>query len=220
MSADDPLDELASSVSDGLPVDWDDAAPRAEAERAQASFLALRDLARIAEFSRALQRSDPGGGSPPANSFAPAAPSIAVLPFLNRSLDEADASFADGLADELLHVLSKIRGIRVAARTSSLRFQGGSDDLDAIGRKLHVATILEGSVRKSGPRVRVSVRLVNVSDGHLIWSETYDRTLDDTFAVQDDIARRVVEELRAALLPAPSPDTPPRDSESGPDSGR
>lgn len=141
MSADDPLDDLASSVSDGLPVDWENAAPGAEAERAQASFLALRDLARIAEFSRALQRSGPGGGSQATDSFAPAAPSIAVLPFLNRSLDEADASFADGLADELLHVLSKIKGIHVAARTSSLRFQGGSDDLDAIGRKLRAALL-------------------------------------------------------------------------------
>jgi TolB-like protein/cytochrome c-type biogenesis protein CcmH/NrfG len=123
-----------------------------------------------------------------------------VLPFVNRSRDEEDEYFADGLSDELLNVLAKIRGLRVAARTSAFQFKGKQEDLTVIGQKLNVATLLEGSVRRSGNRVRIAVQLVKVADGFHLWSETYDRTLDDIFAVQDDIAQSVVKELRAALL--------------------
>ena len=127
-------------------------------------------------------------------------PSIAVLPFVNRSSSAEDEYFSDGLADELLNVLAKIRGLRVAARTSSFQFKGKNDDIAVIGRKLNVATVLEGSVRKAGSRMRISVQLVNVADGYHLWSETYDRTFDDIFAVQDDIAQSVVQELRTRLL--------------------
>ena len=127
-------------------------------------------------------------------------PSIAVLPFANRSRDEEDEYFSDGLADELLSVLVKIRGLRVAARTSSAMFKGKTVSIAEVGRALNVATVLEGSVRKSANRVRISVQLVKVEDGYPLWSETYDRTLDDIFAVQDDIARSVVKELRTTLL--------------------
>jgi serine/threonine-protein kinase len=138
----------------------------------------------------------PAAAKPASKSVA----SIAVLPFVNRSRDEDDEYFSDGLADELLGMLAKIRGLRVAARTSSFQFKGTTDALAVIGQKLGVATLLEGSVRKSGNRVRISVQLVNVADGYHLWSETYDRTLDDIFAVQDDIAQSVVKELRTALL--------------------
>jgi serine/threonine-protein kinase len=127
-------------------------------------------------------------------------PSIAVLPFVNRSRDEEDEYFSDGLADELLNMLTKIRGLRVAARASSFQFKGKNEDLGVIGRKLNVATLLDGTVRKSGNRVRITVQLVKVADGYQLWSETYDRTLEDIFAVQDDIAQSVVKELRTALL--------------------
>ena len=140
--------------------------------------------------------------SAPAAAAAQDVPSIAVLPFVSRSRDEEDTYFAEGLADELLNVLAKIRGLRVAARTSSAQFKGTSDDLATIGRKLNVVTLLEGSVRKSGNRVRISVQLVKVADGYHLWSETFDRTLDDIFAVQDDIAQSVVKELRTTLLGA------------------
>ncbi len=127
-------------------------------------------------------------------------PSIAVLAFANRSASADDEYFSDGLADELLNVLAKIKGLRVVARTSSFAFKGKSDDIATIGAKLNVATLLEGSVRKSGNRVRISVQLVKVADSAHLWSETYDRTLDDIFAVQDDIAQAVVQELRATLM--------------------
>ena len=142
------------------------------------------------------------GPAPQSAATAPAheAPSIAVLPFVNRSHDEEDEYFSDGLADELLSVLAKIRGLRVAARTSAFQFKGKNDDIAVIGRKLNVATVLEGSVRKAGNRMRISVQLVKVADGYHLWSETYDRTLEDIFAVQDDIAQSVVKELRMTLL--------------------
>jgi TolB-like protein/Tfp pilus assembly protein PilF len=131
------------------------------------------------------------------------APSIAVLPFINMSRDEENEYFADGLSEELLNVLSKIRGLRVASRTSAFSFKGKDVDIPTVARKLNVGTVLEGSVRKSGKRVRVTAQLIEVaSDSHL-WSETYDRELEDIFAVQDDIAQSVVKELRAALLPEP-----------------
>jgi serine/threonine-protein kinase len=144
----------------------------------------------------------PSGSSASGTGFAaaPDAPSIAVLPFVNRSRGEEDEYFSDGLADELLNVLTKIRGLRVAARASSFQFKGKNEDLATIGEKLNVATLLDGSVRKSGNRVRISVQLVKASDRVQLWSETYDRSLDDIFAVQDDIAQSVVKELRATLL--------------------
>jgi serine/threonine protein kinase len=130
----------------------------------------------------------------------PTVPSIAVLPFANRSPDPEDEYFSEGLADELTNVLAKVPGLRVAGRTSTNRFKGKAEDLRDIGRKLQVSTLVEGSVRKSGDRVRVAVQLVKASDGFQLWSESYDRTLDDIFAVQDSIAQSVVKALRTTLL--------------------
>lgn len=125
---------------------------------------------------------------------------IAVMPFVNMSRDENGDYFSDGLAEELLNVLSKIRGLRVAARTSAFSFKGKSATIAEIGRALNVASVLEGSIRTAGNRVRIAVQLVKVADGYQLWSETYNRTMDDIFAVQDDIAGTVVEELRAMLV--------------------
>ncbi len=141
---------------------------------------------------------------PPLRAVAPPTdrdtPSIAVLPFVNMSRDEENEYFADGLSEELLNVLAKIRGLRVASRTSAFSFKGKDVDIPTVARKLNVATVLEGSVRKSGNRVRITAQLIEVaSDSHL-WSETYDRQLDDIFAVQDDIAQSVVKELQVTLM--------------------
>jgi len=122
--------------------------------------------------------------------------SIAVLPFVNLSGDPANEYFADGLAEELLNVLSKIRGLRVVSRTSSFYFKGKDVDLATVARKLNVANILEGSVRTSNTRVRIAVQLIQVSTDSHIWSKTYDRELDDIFALQDEIAQSIVVELR------------------------
>ena len=138
--------------------------------------------------------------APAASTPANEPPSIAVLPFVNMSRDEENEYFADGLAEELLNVLAKIRGLRVAARSSAFTFKGKGATVADVGRALNVATVLEGSVRKAGNRMRISVQLVKVVDGYQLWSETYDRTLEDIFAVQDDIAQSVLKELRTTLL--------------------
>jgi TolB-like protein/Tfp pilus assembly protein PilF/predicted Ser/Thr protein kinase len=127
-------------------------------------------------------------------------PSIAVLPFVDMSAAKDQEYFTDGLSEELLNALAKIPELRVAARTSSFQFKGKSADIASIGKQLHVGTILEGSVRKSGRHVRITAQLVKVEDGFHLWSETYDRELDDIFVVQDDIARSVSSALKVKLL--------------------
>jgi eukaryotic-like serine/threonine-protein kinase len=127
-------------------------------------------------------------------------PSIAVLPFTDLSPEKNQEYFSDGLAEELLNSLAKIPGLHVAARTSAFQFKGKNEDLRVIGQKLNVATVLEGSVRKQGQRVRISAQLIQVSDGFHLWSEAYDRDLTDIFAVQEDIANAVAGSLRVTLL--------------------
>ena len=127
--------------------------------------------------------------------------SIAVLPFADMSKDKDSEYFADGLAEELLNALSRIPGLRVASRTSAFSFKGRNVDIPTVAQKLNVANILEGSVRTSGKRVRITAQLVRVKTDSHLWSNTYDRDLEDIFAVQDDIARTVARELGAALLP-------------------
>ena len=165
----------------------------------------VAQIAKLAIGSASPGKNAPGTApilavAPQAATTGDTTPSIAVLAFANRSASADDEYFSDGLADELLNVLTKIKGLRVAARTSAFSFKGKQTTVAEIGRILNVATVLEGSVRKSGNRVRISVQLVKVDDGFHLWSESYDRTLDDIFAVQDDIAQSVVQELRATLL--------------------
>ncbi len=127
-------------------------------------------------------------------------PSIAVLPFVDMSSEKNQEYFSDGLAEELLNDLAKIPGLRVAARTSSFQFKGKNEDLRTVGEKLNVGAILEGSVRKQGSRVRITAQLIKVGDGFHLWSETYDREMNDIFAVQDEIARSVAGSLKIALM--------------------
>ncbi|CAN5758563.1 hypothetical protein BH20ACI3_BH20ACI3_24840 [soil metagenome] len=128
--------------------------------------------------------------------------SIAVLPFQNMSADEDNEYFCDGLAEELLNALSKIDELKVAARTSAFFFKGKNTNVSEIGEKLSVNNVLEGSVRKSGDRLRISVQLISVSDGFQLWSERYDRELRDVFDVQDEIALSVVDALKLKLFGA------------------
>jgi TolB-like protein len=131
--------------------------------------------------------------------------SIAVLPFVNMSGSEENEYFSDGISEELLHGLTNLdSSLRVAARTSSFYFKGKDVDIATIGERLNVATVLEGSVRRAGNRVRITAQLINVADGYHLWSETYDRTLDDIFAVQDEIARAIVEALKVELAISPT----------------
>ncbi len=131
---------------------------------------------------------------------APALTSIAVLPFVDMSPKKDQEYFTDGISEELLNLLAKIQDFKVAGRTSSFAFKGQNQDLRVIGDKLGVATILEGSVRKQEDRIRVTAQLVKVDDGYHLWSDTYDRRLDDVFAIQDEIATEVVGALKQTLL--------------------
>jgi TolB-like protein/class 3 adenylate cyclase/Tfp pilus assembly protein PilF len=163
----------------------------------------LKDLARREAVFQLCHPDLPQSFPPLKTTLAPLdreTPSIAVLPFINMSRDEENEYFADGLSEELLNVLAKIRGLRVASRTSAFFFKGKDIDIPTVAQKLNVATVLEGSVRKSGKRVRITAQLIQVATDSHLWSDTYDRELDDIFAVQDDIAQSVVKELRAALL--------------------
>ena len=127
-------------------------------------------------------------------------PSIAVLPFTNMSADESSGYFSDGLADTLLHMLAQIGEIRVAARTSSFQFRDQSVDISEIGSQLNVSTVLEGSVQRSGDKIRVTAQLIDVSNGFHLWSGNFDRDLDNVFAIQDEIANEVVKALKVSLL--------------------
>jgi TolB-like protein/class 3 adenylate cyclase/Tfp pilus assembly protein PilF len=163
----------------------------------------LRDLARRETVFQLCHPNLPQAFPPLKTLFAPIdenVPSIAVLPFADLSAEKDQEYFTDGLAEELLNVLSKVSGLRVASRTSAFSFKHKDVDIPTIAQKLNVATILEGSMRKSGKRVRITAQLIQVATDSHLWSETYDRELDDIFAVQGDIAQSVVKELRFALM--------------------
>ena len=126
--------------------------------------------------------------------------SIAVLPFVNMSNDPEQEYFSDGMAEEILNSLSHLKNLKVAGRTSSFQFKGKNIDVREVGQKLGVATVLEGSVRKQLRRLRVTAQLVNVADGFHLWSERYDREMDDIFAIQDEVALSITEKLKITLL--------------------
>ena len=148
-----------------------------------------------------------GQPSAPAGTGAPgdASPTVAVLPFVNLSGDEAQDFFSDGMTEELLNVLAKVPSLKVAARTSVFEFKDKGGDVRDIGAKLGVSHIVEGSVRRDGPQVRVTAQLIRVADGFHVWSETYDRELKGVFALQDEIARRIAEQLKGSLAVVTTP---------------
>jgi adenylate cyclase len=127
--------------------------------------------------------------------------SIAVLPFTNLSGDASKDYFSDGMSEELLNLLARVPGLKVAARTSAFAFKGRNVDIREVGKELGVETVLEGSVRQSGDQVRITAQLIDTESGFHLWSETYDRKLQDIFAVQDEIAQAIVEKLRIELAP-------------------
>jgi len=144
-----------------------------------------------------------GGTSAQAPAAAGAKlPSIAVLPFTNMSADPENEYFSDGLAEELINALTNLRRLRVVSRTSSFAFRGKETDIREIGRKLSVDTVLEGSVRKAGKRLRITAQLINVKDGYHLWSERFDREMQDIFAIQDEISQAIVDALKITLVGA------------------
>jgi TolB-like protein/Flp pilus assembly protein TadD len=137
--------------------------------------------------------------STPTSEASSESPSIAVLSFANMSGAAEDEFLSDGISDEIINALARIQGLRVAARTSAFSFKGKAVEISEIARRLNVTTVLEGSVRKSGNRLRITAQLVNAADGFQLWSERYDREMNEVFDVQDEIARTIVNRLRVTL---------------------
>jgi len=137
----------------------------------------------------------------PVGASTPSAtrPSIAVLSFADLSAERDQEYFCDGIAEEIINSLARVTGLQVASRTSAFAFKGRSEDIRAIGRKLGVSAVLEGSVRKAGNQLRISAQLIDVADGYHLWSESYDRKLEDIFAIQEEIARTIAATLRVSL---------------------
>ena len=127
-------------------------------------------------------------------------PSIAVLPFLDLSPEKDQEYFSDGIAEEILNTLTKVEGLRVAARTSSFAFKGRNKDILTIGERLNVLYVLEGSVRKAGNAIRITAQLINVADGFQLWSEKYDRELKSVFAIQDEISQAIATALQIEII--------------------
>lgn len=125
---------------------------------------------------------------------------VAVLPFVNMSPDPENEYFSDGITEEVINMLAKVEGLRVASRTSAFAFKGKSEDIRSIGGRLSVGSVVEGSVRKEGKRLRITAQLINIADGYHLWSETFERELKDVFAIQDEISQAIVENLRGKLI--------------------
>ncbi|MDP9202433.1 MAG: tetratricopeptide repeat protein [Gemmatimonadota bacterium] len=147
----------------------------------------------IVEFCNALDRAR----SEPNRPFAMTTRTIAVLPFVNASPDPDNEYLSDGITDELINALAQVEGLRVASRTSVFALKGKAQDVRAIGALLEASEVLEGTLRRSGQNLRITAQLTSTDDGRLMWSERYDRRLDDVFAIQDEIARTIVTKLRS-----------------------
>jgi len=169
-------------------------------KEAQDRFQAARDLLFALETISDVGPGEPSsaGGTVEASS-GDALTSVAVLPFTNMSPDPEQDYFCEGMAEEIINALGTIEGLRVAARSSAFRFTGKAQDIQEVGQALNVKTVLEGSVRTAGNRVRVTVQLVDVDNGYQLWSERYDRAMEDVFALQDEISENIVEALQMKL---------------------
>jgi serine/threonine-protein kinase len=178
-------------------------------DRWQSAAQVVDQLVRIAEGSSVISTGSGRSGIASALARRPSdqfeGPSIAVLPFENMSADPDNEFFSDGLAEQLTSDLAKLAELKVASRTSAFAFRGRSADVREIGWSLGVKNVLEGSVRRAGNRVRVSVKMINAADGYQLWTETYDRDLEDIFALQDELTRTIVDNLKLKLVGVEKP---------------
>jgi len=189
--------EPVSRLREGIPADLDRIIQKAlekdSSNRYEDMQAMIIDLKAIAS------------GAEPSSSFLKAQhtktkSSIAVLPFVDMSPQKDQDYFCEGMAEELINGFSKIENLQVASRTSSFQFMGKGYDIFEVGKKLKVQTVLEGSIRKAGDRLRITAQLINVADGFHVWSEKYDRDMDDIFAIQDEISLAIVDKLKVKLL--------------------
>ncbi len=159
-------------------------------------------FATAAQFAQALvvhTGTTPPGVTVAAQAAAPVSKSIAVLPFADMSPQRDQEYFCEGMAEEIINALAKIQALRVASRSSAFAFKGQNQDIRRVGEQLGVASVLEGSVRKAGNKLRITAQLIDVADGYHVWSDRYDRDMEDVFAIQDEIAQNIVRALRVVL---------------------
>jgi serine/threonine protein kinase/Tfp pilus assembly protein PilF len=193
----EPLARYKANVPKGLQKIMDKAMEKDQEERYQHADDMLADLRKLRKELESTKEQP---------STKESQPSIAVLPFTNLSADKEQEYFCDGMAEEIINALTHVEGLRVVARTSAFSFRGEGRDIRDIGKKLNVGTLLEGSVRKAGNRVRITAQLINVSDGYHLWSEKYDRNIgdiccpEDIFAIQDEISLAIVDKLKVKIL--------------------
>lgn len=187
-----PMTELRAE----LPMGLQRIVERCLAKEAAERYVSARELREAIER---LRREISSGSLSRAVTGSSGEASIAVLPFTNMSADPENEFFADGITEEIINALTQIEDLRVAARTSAFSFKGKHVDLNIVAERLNVKNVLEGSVRKAGNRVRILAQLINVSSGYHLWSERYDRELQDIFEVQDDIARAIADRLKVTL---------------------
>ncbi len=202
---DDPMEGAAARKS--LSPELEEIVVHCLEKKPEERFQSSRDLAfalKVAEGrGSGAGRPESGSRSGARTRAADASDgSIAVLPFRNLSAEKENEYFSDGVTEEIINALTKIEALRVASRTSAFAFKGKDEDVRRIGAALGVRNVLEGSVRQSGKRIRISAQLIDVADGYHLWSERYDREMEDVFAVQDEIARAIAGALKVRLLPA------------------
>src|SRR6266508_1964452 len=195
-------DPLEAAAGKALPSELEEIVGHCLEKSPEERFQSARDLAfalRVAE--REGRGSSPGRPDSGARSGATAVAaeasgtSIAVLPFRNLSAEKENEYFSDGVTEEIINALTKIEALRVASRTSAFAFKGKDEDVRRIGAALGVKSVLEGSVRQAGKRIRISAQLISVADGYHLWSERYDREMEDVFEVQDEISRSIADAL-------------------------
>ncbi|HEV2101762.1 MAG TPA: protein kinase [Candidatus Acidoferrum sp.] len=185
-----------TAVRPELPSSMERILERCLSKQADKRYSSMHELR--GELEKVRQKISSISGRESADAIAKEA-SIAVLPFANLSADQENEFFADGITEEIINTLGRVEELHIAARTSAFSFKGKHVDLRVIGERLHVATVLEGSIRRSGSQIRIACQLVKASDGFQLWSERYDREMKDIFEVQEDIARSIAEKLKISL---------------------
>ena len=188
--------ESITAVRTGVPAELERIVDKCLAKRADERYQSVTEL--LADLKTLKRRTGSGGVQPAAKKDE--RPSIAVLPFENRSRGDEDEYFSDGICEDITGALVKLERLRVAPRSQSFQFKGKRPTLEEVGRNLNVGHILEGSVRRSGDRVRINVELIAIDEGYEVWSERYDRVMEDIFDVQDEISQAIVEQLRIQLV--------------------
>ena len=187
-----------TAVRTGVPPELERIVNKCLAKRAGERYQTVSDL--LADLSALKRSTESGAGTRPSSGSKDARPSIAVLPFENRSRGDEDEYFSDGISEDITSALGKVERLRVAPRSMAFQFKGKRPTPREVGAALNVGHVLEGSVRRSGKRVRINVELIAIEEGYQVWSERYDRVMEDVFEIQDEISQAIVEKLKVKLV--------------------